>query len=93
MQDLEFPTTAANLGRSLGARVIGNGDAEIRLLSSLENAREGTLSFFSNKKYGARLTQIQGAVLFTSESLARPELPLTYIIVPDPAKCIRGHCQ
>ena len=84
MKDLEFPTTAATLGRSLGARVIGNGDAEIRLLSSLENAREGTLSFFSNKKYGSCLTQIKGAVLFTSESLARPELPLTYIIVPDP---------
>ena len=84
MEDLEFPTTAANLGRSLGARVIGNGDAEIRVLSSLESAREGTLSFFSNKKYGACLAQIQGAVLFTNESLVRPDLPLTYIIVPDP---------
>jgi UDP-3-O-[3-hydroxymyristoyl] glucosamine N-acyltransferase len=84
MKELEFPTTAGDLGRSLGAPVIGNGQAEIRSLAPLQSAGEGALSFFSNRKYGSFLTRIRDAVVLTSEALVRPDLPLTFIVVPDP---------
>lgn len=84
--DLSFPTTAGDLGKQFGGAVIGDMSAPVRMVSALENAGEGSLSFFSNRKYGAALAKIKGAVLFTSPDLADPSLPLTYIVVNNPQK-------
>jgi UDP-3-O-[3-hydroxymyristoyl] glucosamine N-acyltransferase len=82
--DLEFPTTAAALGKIFDASVVGDADALVHSLAPLPKASEGTLSFCANRKYGGVLQSIKGAVLFTRADLVRPELPLTYLVVANP---------
>lgn len=86
MEELEFPTTAGLLAQSFGAQVLGNSEAEIHGLTSLALAKTGSLAFFSDRKYAAHLGQLEGAVLLTSPELARPELPLTFILVSEPQR-------
>jgi UDP-3-O-[3-hydroxymyristoyl] glucosamine N-acyltransferase len=84
MIEVTLPTTAAALAQAFGASVIGDGEAEILSLSPLQTAGRGNLAFLANRKYGNYLYHIEGAVVFTSPALARPELPLTFILVADP---------
>ncbi len=82
--DLEFPTTAAALGQWFGASIIGDPSASVRELSPLENAKEGSLSFCANRKFSDVLAKLKGAVLFASQDVVQPELPVTYLIVGNP---------
>src|SRR5688572_15776559 len=84
MDELALPTTAGALARAFGASLLGDESREVSRLAPLEAAGEGALTFFSQRKYADRLAELRGAVLFTSPALARPELPLTYILVDDP---------
>ncbi len=86
MDELQFPTTAGLLAQSFGAQVLGDSEAEIHGLSSIASTKTGSLSFFSDAKYAAHLGRLKGGVLLTSRDLARPELPLTYILVADPRR-------
>jgi UDP-3-O-[3-hydroxymyristoyl] glucosamine N-acyltransferase len=81
---VELPTTAADLGGRLGARIVGDSHAEIRELTSLDRAGEGSLSFFADRKYGSDLARVRGAVIFTSEDLVKEDLPVTFLVVSDP---------
>jgi UDP-3-O-[3-hydroxymyristoyl] glucosamine N-acyltransferase len=47
------PLTLAELAARLGAEVSGDGSVRIDRVAALEDAGEGALSFFSNKKYRA----------------------------------------
>jgi UDP-3-O-[3-hydroxymyristoyl] glucosamine N-acyltransferase len=82
--EFDLPTTAAALGRIFKGAVVGDGSALVTSLAPLSQAGSGTLSYCANKKYGALLNQIKGAILLTSQDLVRPELPLTYIVVSNP---------
>lgn len=84
MTNFELPSTAADVAKFLEAKVVGDVAAPVHQLCQLDEASEGKLSFFSNKKYLPVLTQLRGAVLLTSPEFVRPELPLTYVVVEDP---------
>lgn len=86
MQNIEFPTTASALSRWIGAAVLGDGEAPIDRLAPLSAAGSGSLSFFAHRKYADALEKARGGVILTSEALARPELPVTYLLVEDPQR-------
>ncbi len=86
IEGLTFPTTAFEIARFSGGAVIGDPDAEVRELVPLEKARQGSLSFIASRKYARYLSQASGAVVFADSGSARPELPLTYIVVPHPLR-------
>jgi len=82
--EFEFPTTAGNLGRCLGAEVIGDEKAQIEKVAPLDQSKEACLTFLADKKYARYLDSLRGAVVITTAVLARKELSLTYLIVPQP---------
>lgn len=85
MEDLQFPTTAADLGRFLGAvEIVGDESVPVERLSPLQSAGVGSLAFFANRKYAEFLPRIRGAVVLTSRELVVPDLPVTYLVVANP---------
>lgn len=90
MEDFTFPTTAGAIARALGAQLIGDELAEVRVLGSLKEARKGTLTFFSNRKYADSLREVKDAVLLTQSDLVHRDLPLTYIVVDNPQLAFAG---
>jgi UDP-3-O-[3-hydroxymyristoyl] glucosamine N-acyltransferase len=86
METLTFPTTAGALGQLFGAEVIGSSEAQVRSLVPLSNASEGCLTFISHKKFDKLLEKLPGGVVLTSSSQVRSDLPLTFIVVPDPQR-------
>lgn len=79
-----LPTSAGALGALFGAEVLGDPEAPVSRLSSLESANSGALSFFANPKYGDQLAAAAGAVVFTRSELVRPEAGVTFLLVADP---------
>jgi len=90
MEDLQFPTPAANLGRYLGAEIVGNGDSPVERLSPLQTAGEGSLAYFASRKYAEFLPRVHGAVVLTSKEVVDPALPLTYVVVDNPQNAFAG---
>ena len=81
---IELPTTAAEVGALFGAEILGDPQAAVSRLGALGDAASGTLTFFANPKYADQLNGLRDAVVITRADLARPELPLTFVLVPDP---------
>lgn len=92
-RELELPTTAAALGRFFGASIVGDASAEVRELAPLSTAGTGSLCFFSDRKYAADLERARGAVVFTSPALARPDLPVTFVLVDEPQRAFARMAQ
>ena len=86
MEALSFPTTAGQLAKLFGARLLGDEEARVDALAPLSGAVEGTLSFYANRKYGADFARAKGAVLFIHEDLVQSDLPVTLLVVPDPQR-------
>lgn len=86
MQEVVFPTTAGVLGNFFGAEIRGNREQEITRLSSLENAKPGSLVFFSDKRFRSQLEHLKNVVLLTSPELLDGNLDLTVLLVPNPRK-------
>ena len=87
MQSVSFPVTAGHLSKILNATLHGNAEAAVERLSSLEEARCGSLAFLSNPKLRNHLTQLEsGVVVLTDQNSVLEESPLTFLIVDDPKK-------
>ncbi len=84
MESLEFPIPAGELGQVLGAEVVGDAAQTVERLSPLTSAAAGALVYFSDKRFLSQLDKIRNVVLLTTADLVRPELPLTFLVVPDP---------
>lgn len=84
MQEFTFPTTAGELARRLGGKLVGDENAHVEKLSPLSAADRGSLSFLSSAKHADGLGNVRDAVVFTREGLERTDLPVTFILVSDP---------
>ncbi len=82
--DMQLPIPAKILGEFLGASIVGDETREVRILSSLETAQTGSLSYCATKKYRHLLDKVREAVVLTKEDLVVADLPITYIIVREP---------
>lgn len=88
MQPIEFPTTAATLGKILGAEILGNGDISVLAVGSLESAVAipGTLAFLSEKKHVPMLSRLNGSVVLTTPELAQSLAQTACLVVADPKR-------
>jgi len=82
--NLDFPTTAGALGKSLGASVVGDGMAPVRVLAPLKDLSVGALSFCAGRSQGEILNSLSGGVLFASPDVARDGLKVTFLVVDNP---------
>lgn len=86
MMDIVFPTTAGALSRVLGAELIGNGDQAISKIASLDSAHGGTLTFFSEKKFGPLIEKLSGVTVLTTKELVTEAAANTLLVVENPKK-------
>ncbi|MFM8270611.1 MAG: UDP-3-O-(3-hydroxymyristoyl)glucosamine N-acyltransferase [Pseudomonadota bacterium] len=85
MQSVSFPLKAGKLSEVLNASLVGDADASIERLSSLKDARPGSLAFFSNPKLRPQLNDLEaGVVILTNRSSVIPGSALTFLIVEEP---------
>lgn len=87
MQSVSLPLTAGELSKILQAPLFGDSQVTIERLSSLGEARAGSLSFFSNPRLKPQLDQLGRGVVVLTES--KPDLlvsPITFVIVKEPKK-------
>lgn len=85
MQLVSFPLKAGQLGEVLNASLIGNAETSIERLSSLEEARSGSLAFFANPKLRPQLNELEaGVVVLTDRSSVVSGSPVTFLVVEEP---------
>ncbi|NBX77247.1 MAG: UDP-3-O-(3-hydroxymyristoyl)glucosamine N-acyltransferase [Proteobacteria bacterium] len=85
MESVSFPLTAGKLSKVLNASLVGNEEVSIERLSSLEEARSGSLSFFSNPKLRGHLSQLEaGVVVLTNRESVVVDSPITFLVVEEP---------
>ena len=84
MEGLDFPTTAGELSRSLGAKLIGDSSCPVERLSPLDRSSHGDLSYLNSRKLLNLLPKVAGGVVLTREELVPEKSPLTFLVVADP---------
>lgn len=72
----------AELAERLGVRLAGDGAVRIRGVAGLREAGPGQISFLSNPKYAALVTQTQASALILPESFPSPGIPALYAAEP-----------
>jgi len=75
--------TLAELAASFDAEIIGDRDREISGVATLQQAGEGELSFFHNRKYKQHLLATKAAVVVISAQ-DKDLCPVTALVVDDP---------
>lgn len=90
---IELPTTAGQLGKFLGAELIGNADAPIRTLAPLGFLEEGSLSFISSVQYQGQLRSKNAGVILSTPDLSESTLPVTFLVVKEPKKAFLSLAQ
>lgn len=69
----------------LGGEVIGNGSLKISTLATIQDAKEGSISFLSNPKYESYLyTTKASAVIVKKGFAAKKDIQTTLVAVDDP---------
>ncbi len=71
------------LARYLGARLVGDADAEVSALATIQGAGPGTLSFVANPKYQAHLDGTRATAVIITEALL-PRCPCNALVVDNP---------
>jgi UDP-3-O-[3-hydroxymyristoyl] glucosamine N-acyltransferase len=80
---MEF--TVAQVAAMLGGEVKGDGNAKIKMLSKIQDAKPGQIAFLSNPKYEQYIYTTQAtAVIVKKDFVARKEVASTLILVDDP---------
>lgn len=87
MQSVSLPLTSGELSRILQVPLVGNANVSIQRLSSLDDARSGSLSFCSHPRFRAKLTQLNsGVVVLADRASIDSDLPVTFLEVEEPKK-------
>jgi len=69
----------------LGGQVKGNGNAKIKMLAKIQDAKEGQIAFLSNPKYEQYIYTTQAsAVIVKKDFQPKKEIESTLILVEDP---------
>lgn len=70
------------IAERVGGTVVGDGDLEILRLASVEEAREGDITFISNPKYLSKLENSRASAVIVSPGVEIPGFSL--IVCPNP---------
>lgn len=82
---LEFPITAGKLAAYLNAPILGDPEALIERVGSVQNSNQRGLCYLADKKAQHFLSSlVQGSVVLTKKDWVREELPITYVLVNEP---------
>jgi len=87
MQSVSLPLTSGELSKILAAPILGDRGIKIERLSSLSEARSGSLSYFSNQRLKEQLAELEAGVVVLAES--KPEVlnsSVTFVLVKEPKK-------
>ncbi|MBM4304767.1 MAG: UDP-3-O-(3-hydroxymyristoyl)glucosamine N-acyltransferase [Deltaproteobacteria bacterium] len=85
MGTLEFPTTAGKIAEAFNATLLGNPEAGVNTLNSVQNAKQGSLCFLGDKKNQTYLESLESSVVvLTRKELVRKDLAVTYVLVDEP---------
>lgn len=69
----------------LGGEVVGDGDAKIKMLGKIQDAKKGQIAFLSNPKYEQYIYTTQAtAVIVKKDFVARKEVSAILVLVDDP---------
>lgn len=69
----------------LGGEVVGDGNAKIKMLGKIQDAKKGQIAFLSNPKYEQYIYSTQAtAVIVKKDFVARKEVGAILILVDDP---------
>lgn len=82
---LEFPTTAVRLAAHLNATLLGDPEALIERVSSVQNSERGAMCYVADKKAQSFLKSLTaGVVVLTKKEWVKEDLPVTYVLVSEP---------
>jgi UDP-3-O-[3-hydroxymyristoyl] glucosamine N-acyltransferase len=82
---LEFPTNAGEIASYFNAELLGDPNATVEGLSSVQTMSPGMLCYLSDRKVASLLGSLPpGAVVLTKKEFVNQELPLTYLLVEEP---------
>jgi UDP-3-O-[3-hydroxymyristoyl] glucosamine N-acyltransferase len=73
----------AELAEQIGAKVIGDGSADVTSAATLEDARPGQISFLSNPKYARQLETTKASAVIVAGSM-RPIGTVALLETPEP---------
>src|ERR1700712_5148063 len=80
---MEF--TISQVAAMLGGEVKGDGNAKIKMLAKIQDAKPGQIAFLSNPKYEQYIYTTQAsAVIVKKDFTAKKEISATLILVDDP---------
>ncbi len=74
--------TLTELAERLGCRLEGDGQLEVRRVTSLDDAGPGDLTFFTNAKYAAALRTTQATAVIASEGIDTPPCAVLWTTQP-----------
>ncbi len=84
---MEF--TAEMIAGFLGGDIVGDKDAKVSTVSSIEDGQEGALAYLVNMKYEEYIYTTKASIVLVDKSFEpKGEISATLICVDDAAKCI-----
>lgn len=75
--------TLAQLAKHVNAELKGNGDCEIHSVATLQNAGQGQISFFTNRKYKVQLQETRASAVILQPDFVS-DCPVNAVIVNNP---------
>ena len=70
------------LAQWIGGTVVGDGEVEIHSVASIEDAKEGEITFIANPKYLSKLNQTRASAVIVSPEVIPGEKPLLCVKNP-----------
>jgi len=70
------------LAQCVGGTVVGDGEVEIHSVASIEDAKEGEITFIANPKYLSKLNQTRASAVIVSPEVIPGEKPLLCVKNP-----------
>src|SRR4051812_34985472 len=74
--------TVAELGKEIGAEVVGDASAEITSVATLEDAHPGQVTFLSNPKYAKKLDGTKASAVIVAPGVTSRSATLLRTIDP-----------
>lgn len=76
--------TLSDIAEAIGASLNGSGDSSITAVSSIDQARAGELTFITNPKYSAKLSECQATALIASPKMDVSTFSGKVLLHPNP---------
>lgn len=87
MREISFPISAEKLSQLIDCSLLGDGSVQVEKLSSLPEAKKGSLTFLAENRLASQLEKLeQGVTVITKAQWVNRETPVTFLVVPEPRR-------